>query len=135
MLRKIIVVILIIGLIGGAYGLYLFNKETPSLHDVEHDFKIHAVDLFSDFDNDESVANQKFNGKVLLLSGTVVDINTKDQGSYITLEAGSDFGAVSCKLDSTVSVAKVVPGEEVELKCQCTGYLMDVMLNRCIIVK
>lgn len=134
MFRKILFGILVLGLIGGAYGLYLFNKETPSLRDVDHDFKIQSEDLFSDFENDESLANQKFNGKVLLLTGKVVDVNKKEQGSYITLEAGSDFGAVSCKLDSTVSASQVVPGEDIQLKCQCTGYLMDVMLNRCVIV-
>ncbi|MGB0165254.1 MAG: OB-fold protein [Luteibaculum sp.] len=135
MLKKIIIAVVVLAALGGAYGLYLFNKEVEGLETVEADAALSAEKLFTAFENDEQEANTMYLGKVLEVSGQVANVNTDAAAIVVNMESGSDFGYVQCKMDSNQTAVDFKAGDEIRLKCQCTGYLMDVVLNRCVVSK
>ncbi len=135
MLKKIILIAVILGAIGAGYGYYLYQKEVPGLQEVEADYSLNAPELFSAFDASESEAMEKYSGKVVSVSGTVNSVDKKGAVVNVVLASDSDFGAVLCKLDSNYADVNIQPNQEITLKCQCNGYLMDVVMNRCVIEK
>ena len=135
MMKKILFVVLALGAIGAGVGFYLFNKTVPSLNDMKTDFSLSATELYDAFDVNEAEANKTYLGKIVEVRGVVDDINQEKGNLNVNLESGANFGLVSCKMDSTITELGVAKGEEITLKCQCTGFLMDVVLNRCVIAK
>ncbi|TXC81474.1 OB-fold protein [Luteibaculum oceani] len=128
-----IAVVLSIGILAGAVGFYLYQKEVPSLADAKPAATLTAEELYSEFETSESAANEKYLGKVIEVSGKVVSTENRDGNVSVLLSADSDLGGVQCSLDSTYREVKVKVGDELRLKCQCNGMLFDVALNRCVI--
>lgn len=135
MKKYIIGGILAIIIIGGGYGLYLFNKKVPTLEDATPDFVMSANDLFNAFDQNESEATAKYENKVIEVKGKVISIKNNESNSNVILKAEMAMaGGVNCsfkhKLEETLE-----KGSTVTIKGQCQGYLMDVVLNNCYLVK
>ena len=53
MLRKILLTGLVLAVLGGSYGYYMWNKKTPSTVDRDADMTITANELGSQFDKDK----------------------------------------------------------------------------------
>lgn len=132
-MKKILIGILIIGILGGAYGMYMYFKPNPSMNSLTTDLTLSAVDLLTDFENDETIANEKYLDKVIAVSGTIKEMTTNDEGiTTITLDANNDLAGVICELEKGAKY-ELEMGDEVTLKGQCTGMLMDVVLVRCVL--
>lgn len=132
----ILIFIVAAALIGGATGLYLFNKPHADLASQEPDFTVSSSELFNAFENDENTANQMYLDKLLLVKGIVQEKNTTGDGGVILIIKGEmDMFGVSCSfLPETVDqVASIELGSEISVKGVCTGMLMDVNLSRCIL--
>jgi len=129
---KAIVVVIILAVIGVAVGGYMFNKKVPGLKGVEPDFTMTADELFNSFNDDETTATSQYENKVILVSGEVMSVKTTDSTTNVVLIAENAMaGGVNCSFKSKVeSVAK---GDEVSIKGKCQGFLMDVVLNNCVI--
>jgi len=133
-MKKIAILLIAFVLLGGGYGLYLYNKKVPSLADTPADYTLTANELFDAFNADEQAALKKYEGKVIDLSGKVIRLNVNDSLSSVTLEAtNSMFGGVNCSFSS--SIASLKEGDEVRLKGRCQGFLMDVVLNNCYVIE
>ena len=63
---------------GVSYGFYLFNKPRQSVAKVEPDFQFQSTAIIGEYEKDENSANQKFNGKVVEVTG-IVSEKTKDE--------------------------------------------------------
>ncbi len=133
-MKKILLSLLILGLIGAAAALYFFNKPLEAMAQQKADFKMSAEELFRAFDLDEQAANTKYLDKVIEVKGRVLAIQPDEGGKTgILLDAGGMFG-VNCKLDDLAGHQRqnFTEGETVSFKCICTGKLMDVVLVRCV---
>ena len=99
---------------------------------------IAAPDLYALYSKYEDSANKKYLSKVIEVKGTVVEIDNQPD-SLITILLGDPLqsGRVSCLLDNkqTAAATKILRGDFVKVKGICTGFLMDVELNRCVLVK
>ena len=91
----------------------------------------------ADFEDDESHANELYLGKILEVSGTVKEYVEKDGSSpQLLLATESMMGDVSCNFEEgsiDASIAAALAGQKVSVKGECTGYLMDVVLERCVL--
>ncbi len=136
MKKPVIIILILIAVLAGYFAWQAYNKPVATLHDVKPELEISAEKLFSDFSGDEGSANQKYLGKVILISGSVLDVNL-NSGEYSTvyLDANDVMGSVSCQLEKgeEAKAAKLNTGMTVSLKGKCTGFAMDVVLTQCII--
>lgn len=121
-----------LGLAGGAYVWMQFNKQVPSLSTVIPDYSLSADELFDAFDNDEAAALLRYESKVITVVGKVMSMRLTDSTSTMILEASNAMaGGVNCSFASPNITAQT--GEVVVVKGRCQGFLMNVILNNCIL--
>jgi hypothetical protein len=132
MVKKILLVLLVLGLIGAAAGFYLWNKQAPRAEN-EQGVIITAVQLAKDYAASEQTANTKYLNKVLEVSGTVSEIDkNQDGGLMVILDSGDPMTGVQCTMrEKNVQVAK---GQQLTVKGFCSGSgITGVSLTDCII--
>jgi hypothetical protein len=129
-------VVLIIALGGILGGLYLFNKQHADLQKSKPDFVLTASDLQKAFEDNEADATAKYVNKVIEVSGTIESVKTGEGNvTNVTFKTGSDLSSVICTLSPQSDASKLVPGNEATIRGECSGFLMDVLLNNCVIIK
>jgi hypothetical protein len=132
-----LVLLLIIG--GISYGLLQFNKKHSNLNKVKPEFVLGSADLYSEFDKDETAATAKFINKVIEVSGNVAELEfgSSDSTLSITLRPDDKFSGVICTFPSIKNQASVnvKKGDQISVRGECSGMMMDVLLNNCVIVK
>ena len=134
MKKKIFITLGIAAIVGIGVGLYMYNKPLESMSGQKADISISAADLYQAFDADEQAANTAYLGKVIEVSGAIASISAGDDGSNnVLLNAGDVMGGVVCRLDAS-STDIFQEGQQVSLRGECTGKLLDVELARCVLV-
>lgn len=135
MKMKWLLLVGLLGLFGGGYGYYMYNKPVESLENVRSDHEIAAKDLLAKYEIDESKANELYLDQVLEVSGEVAKIEAEEGGkTSIYLDTGSMMSSIICELDDRSSANGISVGDNVTIKGLCSGYLMDVVLVRSIII-
>jgi hypothetical protein len=131
-MKKILLVVLVLGLMGASVGFYFYTKTPDDIRDLKEDFTLSAIDLVQAFNENEEAANQKFLNKVIVVSGTIADIKT-DSNPTLQLEGTDLLSGVTCSFyeDEVAKLKTLKAGDQVILKGKCTGKLMDVVLNNC----
>ena len=136
MIKKLLLLVLVLGLIGAAFGIYQYNKPAAKTVRGTADYVVNAADLFAEFEQNEEAANQKFLNQVLQVNGRIADIGAPDaQGVTLTLATNHALFGVSCQITDAADVASLKVGDQVQVKGLCTGMLMDVVLTKCSIEK
>lgn len=137
MRRIILIAIAVIGIVGVATAIYLWNKPHKNMQRATTDITITAPDLMAAFSNDETAANAKYLDKVIAVSGKVIEATTNGEATVISLDAADDLGAISCELDRFSKQNRVTfsPGEQITLKGICSGKTIDVVLVQCVLVE
>ena len=137
-LRRILIVIFGLSLIGIAIGIYMWNKPHENMEHSKAEVTVDAATLFKEYNADENAANAKYLGKTIAVTGKVKEAGKGGDGGQVkvTLDTGDEF-AVICELDALSQHARTEfsPGETVTLKGKCDGLNLDVQLSRCVEVK
>jgi hypothetical protein len=135
-MKKISIYILIIGLLGIFIGYKMYNKPHINVAKKSVDINIAASTLLADFSSDETKANSKYLDKIIAVKGRVATIEFNGEKAAISLQTKDDFGSVVCYLvkDEFKKSAEIKEGQEGVLKGICTGFLMDVILDKCVII-
>jgi hypothetical protein len=116
-------------------ALILFNKKHPDTAKVKPDFVLTATVLQKDFENNETAASSKYINKILEVSGTIVSVTPADStNTNISLKTGNELSSVICTFHKLNDTPKLIPGDEIRLRGECSGFLMDVLLNNCSII-
>jgi len=112
----------------------------PSVSD--HDNRIFAVpaavklsarDLFAAYTADRAGADDRYQGRVIEISGVVKNLQTG--ASVLTLAAGDEGQIVEASLhaDAAAAVlATITDGGRATLKCFCEGFDQRVRLKSCV---
>jgi hypothetical protein len=135
-MKKVILILLVLVLAGAATGWYMYNKPVENLENQEATVKFAAVDLFQEFSENEAEAMKAYEGKVLEISGNLIEqMENSDGSTTLILDGGDPIFGIKCRLDPSVN-SKVIPqaGEAVRLKGLCIGMNADVEMNQCIIL-
>jgi hypothetical protein len=138
LIRNLLIVAVALGAIGLLIGLYLFNKKDPDLAKVKPDYVIDVSSLVGEFSQDENSATTKYVDKVLEVTGSVLSIEpTSDSTMNITLSAENQMTGVICSFKnvSDPSSQNIKEGEILKVRGVCSGMLMDILLNNCVIVR
>ena len=135
---KIILIIVLVGILGvGGYILYVFTKAPAEASNLKPDIIIDATKFFSTYEEDEEAANKVYLDKLIQVEGKVAEIFANNAGELnIILKEEGGFAGVSCSFipKEQEKLAKLIAGDHVKIKGFCTGMLMDVVLNRCVLV-
>ncbi|HNE30452.1 MAG TPA: hypothetical protein PLW66_14865, partial [Saprospiraceae bacterium] len=69
-MKKVILAVLALALVGAGVGYYLWNKPHQDIAASKTDVAIDAKQLFDEFNNDETAATAKYLDKMIAVSGT-----------------------------------------------------------------
>lgn len=117
-------------------GLWMFNRQHKDLLNVRPDYKITATDLQKAFEDSEAAANEKYMNRVLEVSGVIESVKSgQDNILSVVLKTGSDLSSVICTFPSGTDHTLFITGNQITLRGECSGFLMDVLLNNCVMKK
>lgn len=130
--------ILILGVI--AYGAQQWFKPHPTIGTPTLFTSANAV--VHEFDTDETVATKKYVGAdndlcVTEISGKISEVVLDSSGTTLAFETENPIKGVRCTLDKfpKETERKFTVGDSVTLKGLCTGFLSDVIFDRCVFVR
>ena len=137
MKSKILLTIVCLGIIGAFIGYKIYNKPHTDMTSAESQTSINATDLMADFNKDEASANEKHLDKVITVSGKIGEIKKEGEQTIVMLETADPLSSVICNLDpfSAHEDHLFTIGDEVRFKGICSGYLADVVIDRCVLIK
>jgi hypothetical protein len=135
---KIFLGLLALAFAAAGYGFYLYHKKPPDTRKEPPAYEIASTTLVAAFNKNETAASLQFLDKVIAVKGvvTIIKIDSADQAT-VFLDGGDPMDAVICSFykEELSSVKNLHQGQEVTIKGNCTGKLMDVVLNKCSITK
>ncbi len=133
---KILLIGLTLIIISLLFILNLYNKPFRDIKNSNAEFVVSAQELLSDYQADENLANKKYVDKLIQIKGEIVDISIAKGNSIITLKDINGFSSIICHMlpEDNLNSLKLKKGDEVFIKGICTGYLLDIMMIRCIII-
>lgn len=131
------IAILAIGLIAATSAwLFVFKKSDVSVASWAVEVEISVSELVSRFESNEEMANNDFLDKVILVVGKVESVYADSLGASIYLKDPDEMAGVLCNFSSgVVDINAISKGETLKVKGLCSGYLMDVVLNKCSVVE
>jgi DNA/RNA endonuclease YhcR with UshA esterase domain len=134
--KKIYMVFGIAVLCGLLIGVYLFNKPHVNYGKAQPDYQLNAQVLIDEFSSDESIANSRYLGKVLKVTGSVKGVEKNSNGS-ISVFLEDEMRGVTCNFEEFLSseeenrITGLLPGDIITVKGRCDGILTDVRLSKC----
>lgn len=133
---KILVGVILVLSISLLVVLKLYNEPLLNVKKSNADIEVLAQNILEDYRKDEILANKKYVGNLIQIKGVVSKISIDNGNSVVTLRDGNEESSIMCHMapEENLNALKLKSGEQIILKGVCTGYLMDVILVRCIII-
>ena len=117
-------------------GIYVFKKSKHNLSNVNSDFKMDSKTLLDEFVNDELKANATYTNKIIEVTGNVKSVVFNETSVFIIIGDSNEFSGINCSFDSSIRTKiNIQSGDIVTVKGECTGFLDDVLLSKCLLVQ
>jgi type II secretory pathway pseudopilin PulG len=98
--------------------------------------EVTASTLISAFSTDEQDANTTYLGKVIIVNGPIYGITEDSTTVSVTLKGPEDIAGVICSFNKkNIDRSDLTNGQQLKAKGKCDGYLLDVVLTKCSLVK
>lgn len=137
---KIVAVLAILGIAAAAAGyFFVYNKPHTNYEKMDADFSLNASDLFNEFKTNKSMAEPKYNGKVVEINGMLTKVEESDSLiiAVFVFDQGmfGDEGIRCTMLPKYKNHLKNTQlGSQIQLKGYLTGYNdTDVIFEKCSI--
>src|SRR5688572_8715714 len=136
MKKKIIFIILIIGVAAASYVYYEYTRKPAVASDLSTDFTVTAEDLMNEFAN-EKKATAKYQHKTVEVSGTIEAVSKNEKSYDVSLSTSDPMTLITVQLvpEENTAAEKLKAGDKVTLKGICNGKLSDIELNKGSIIK
>jgi hypothetical protein len=133
--RLLVFLIVALCAAGGIYGYRQYNRRAPDTHELKPAFFINARELIQNFQTNEAKAGARYADKTISLNGIVYLVQDVDTAATVILNDGSALSSVICQFDkeNVWEVKDLKEGDKITIKGICTGYLMDVIMIRCVV--
>lgn len=117
--------------------LKYYNKPHKDIRNLKADYVLNAQYLLNEFQQDEDSATKKYTNNIVQVKGQIFEISTLNGNSVITLKKQDSESSIICHLlpEDNINVLKLKKGQNVAIKGICTGFLLDVIMVRCVIDK
>ena len=135
--RSLILVFLMVAILGLVLALYYYNKPHVNVKKAEAVYVITAKNLISHYQENEAEANAKYAENIIQVKGVIFDISTLKGSSVITLKDENLDSSIICHMlpEENRITLELKKGQNIEIKGISTGYLLDVIMVRCTLVK
>ncbi|MEI6049129.1 MAG: hypothetical protein WCS03_09555 [Bacteroidota bacterium] len=128
-------VVIFIALSAILAALYMYNLKHTDMAKAKPDFVISATVLQKAFEDNETTASAKYINKIIEVSGKISSLKPADNNIVsISLLTESDLSAVICTFPAIADPSIFIIGNEITLRGECSGFLMDVLLNNCAVI-
>jgi len=115
----------------GAVIVYRMYNQPHRSAETENAVAMSAKQLAEEYERDEAGANKKYLGNAVQVNGTVSEVSVNQQNKPVIVLAGTGMSGIQCSLlKETDGIKK---GDAVTIKGFCSGYLTDVVIDRCIV--
>ena len=133
MIKKVFIAVGVVLIVSAIFVYNLYTREHRMI-EQEHYTSINAEQLFLAFEENETQANTKFLNQVIEVTGVVSEILTnQENNTVVVLKSNDQLFGISCTLEQ--HAVMLSEGDSIILKGICTGYLSDVVLINCVIIK
>lgn len=136
--KNIAIVAVLIVMVVAGYFYKEYQRKPADITTVQPVAKINVAAIVDLYENDESKANQQYLGKTIQVTGPITEIiNQQDTLINVLMGDTNSLHKVSCLLDKRHinAIKKYKTGQQITIKGICAGFLLDVELNRCVIVE
>jgi hypothetical protein len=117
-------------------ALYMYNLKKTDMAKAKPDFIITASVLQKAFENNETAASALYINKILEVTGKIATVKPAENNVLnISLETESDLSSVICTFTAVADPSGFRVGDIITLRGECSGFLMDVLLNNCTQIK
>ena len=130
--KHLISIVMLMVLAAVWYGYGVYNEGPRDLKEEKADVGISAEELLQAYLVDEVLANNMYLDKVISVRGKVQEIRD-GVVSTIIFETSDPMSTIVCELANKEDKKGIEIGQEVNVKGQCTGFLSDVIMVKCII--
>lgn len=137
MKKKILIVFLIVAVAGGIFVWQNFMKTGPSMQRLEAAYRLNAIELYAEYDENEEVATVKYGNQIVELIGELESIEMNEGSNAVINLKTEGFGLIKCTLESDISndeLSRLELNSTLLIKGECIGYLLDVLIERAIIM-
>lgn len=132
LLKRLFLLLLILCIVG-----LLVWKFYPqfSVENKEAASSLPSSELFEAYSANETAANAQYLGKVVQVTGSILEKGKDRQGNATLLLGSGDIPYVFVNLIDTQSISDYERGQQIEVKGICTGMLTEVVLNKGVIIE
>lgn len=135
-MKKALLVFLLIVTVLGIIGYRMWNKPHSDMTSATPDAKLTATELYKVYQTNETMADKQYLGKVILVTGNILEVNQGTDGSTnLLLDTGDPMSTILCQLDKFTKQTNITysAGQQVTVKGICSGFTGDVVIDRCIV--
>jgi hypothetical protein len=116
-------------------ALYYYNLKATDMTKARPDFILTASALQKAFEDDETKASVKYINKIVEVTGNIASVKPADNSVVsISLVTESDLSSVICTFPAVSDPSIFRAGDQITLRGECSGFLMDVLLNNCSLI-
>lgn len=109
------------------------DKDTRAIKSQAASYKVLAKTLYSEYERNEVAADEKYKGKIIIVSGAIQDIG-KDimDNAYIVIGGNGFLDGVQCTFTKgeRSSVARLSKGQQVTVKGEVGGKMGNVLVSK-----
>lgn len=123
-------------LIASVIAVFKYYKPHRSVKKEEAAFKLSVSKLVDAFSADENQANAQYAGKIIEVRGALKEMILNDSTLILLMGDSTLPTGVSCYLqrDQKDKYTTLKKGEEVLVKGVCNGMLLDVVIDKAILL-
>ncbi len=134
---KIIFGLLILVMLGLIVMINYYNKPHVNVKVKAADYELTSQNLLKEYGEDEVKTDKKYSDKIIQIEGEVNKISTHKGASVITLKNKHMESSVICHMQPEENIKSLgfKKGQSVQIRGICTGYLLDVIMVKCVFVK
>lgn len=128
-------VVFFMAVAGIGVALYLYNLKPADINHVKPAYTVTTQEIQDAFNKDEAGASKKYVNKVIEVTGIVNSVLSGEGNTYnLSLYTGSLSTFIICTLQETEGFRRPNVGEIITIRGICSGYLMDILMNNCVII-
>ena len=134
-----------IALIIGGYAWKEYHRANPDVSNLKTDYETTAQQLLGEFQQDESSADKKYLGKIILVRGELKLVEKDADGFYtVVIGESGDPSSIRCAMDSihNSDAASLRVNSSIKMKGIVTGFNKDelglgsdIILTRSVVVR
>lgn len=134
---NIIISLFILAIIGLVVSFLYYNKPHTNIEKSKSDYSLTAIELIKEYKEQGIEAEKKYAERIIQVQGQIKNISTLKGNSVITLQSSDSESSVICHMlpEENAKVLELNSGQEIKVKGKCTGFLLDVIMVRCILVE